>query len=94
MTEATQRPWAVMQNAYGMPGIVDADGEYIVEEVANNADMNADLIVKAVNAHDALVAALERLVDIVDVRASEFSIHSIKFQVSVTKAREALEAAK
>ena len=44
--------------------------------------------------HDALVAALERLVDIVDVRASEFSIHSIRFQMSVTKAREALEAAK
>ena len=43
---------------------------------------------------DALVAALERLVDTVDVRASEFSTHSIQFQMSVTKAREALEAAK
>ena len=42
----------------------------------------------------ALVAALERLVDTVDVRASEFSTHSIQFQMSVTKAREALEAAK
>lgn len=44
--------------------------------------------------NDALVAALERLVDTVDVRASEFSTHSIQFQMSVTKAREALEAAK
>tara|TARA_R110000751_G_C13597377_1_gene461744 strand:- start:433 stop:693 length:261 start_codon:yes stop_codon:yes gene_type:complete len=59
MTEATQRPWAVMQNDYAIPGIVSADGEYVVEEVANNADMNADLIVKAVNSHDALVAALK-----------------------------------
>ena len=44
--------------------------------------------------NDALVAALERLVDTVNVRASEFSTHSIQFQMSVTKAREALEAAK
>ena len=44
--------------------------------------------------NDALVAAVERLVDTVDVRASEFSTHSIQFQMSVTKAREALEAAK
>ena len=44
--------------------------------------------------HDALVAALERLVDTVDVRASEFSTHSIQFQMSVTKAREALEQVK
>jgi len=50
--------------------------------------------VKAVNSHDALVAALERLVDTVDVRASEFSTHSIQFQMSVTKAREALEQVK
>lgn len=94
MIEATKRPWVVIQNDYAIPGIVGADGEYVIEEVANNADKNAEFIVKAVNSHDALVAALERLVDTVDVRASEFSTHSIQFQMSVTKAREALEAAK
>ena len=90
MTEATPRPWTL--NQWGHVG--DSNGEPITWFVGAQAKANRDLIVKAVNAHDALVAALERLVDIVDVRASEFSIHSIKFQVSVTKAREALEAAK
>ena len=54
-----KRPWVVTQNDYAVPGIAGADGEYVIEEVANNADKNAEFIVKAVNAHDALVAALK-----------------------------------
>ena len=59
MIEATPRPWVVIQNDYAIPCIVGADGEYVIEEVANNADKNAEFIVKAVNSHDALVAALK-----------------------------------
>jgi len=91
MNEATKRPWGYVHHKGLDQHLVGAvlENVAIVEDRHGNAKENADLIVKAVNAHDALVAALERLVDIVDVHASEFSI-----QVSVTKAREALEAAK
>mgnify|MGYP003665287732 FL=1 len=44
-----KRPWVVTQNDYAVPGIAGADGEYVIEEVANNADKNAEFIVKAVN---------------------------------------------
>mgnify|MGYP003679854852 CR=1 FL=1 len=60
MTEATQRPWyatgihvqsaAINEDNY----VCTAEGETPEAAIAN-----ADLIVKAVNSHDALVAALE-----------------------------------
>mgnify|MGYP003684769949 CR=1 FL=1 len=69
MTEATQRPWAQKSSAWGNPQIAGANGKRIVELLTRPADKefgftdearaNAELIVKAVNNHDALVAALE-----------------------------------
>ena len=75
MTEATQRPsedamefdeifqasstlpWAVIQDQYGNESIVDSMGDFVVEMAEQTID--ADLIVKAVNSHDALVVAIE-----------------------------------
>tara|TARA_R110000787_G_scaffold32439_3_gene85828 strand:+ start:1279 stop:1572 length:294 start_codon:yes stop_codon:yes gene_type:complete len=52
-------PWAAIQDEYGNVGIANAEGEYVVEEIATSDPSDPDLIVKAVNSHDALVAALE-----------------------------------
>ena len=95
MTGATKRPWYAT-GIHVQSAAINEDNYVCTAEgdTPEAAIENADLIVKAVNSHDALIAALERLVDTVDVRASEFSTHSIQFQMSVTKAREALEAAK
>ena len=47
MTEATKRPWVVIQDQYGNAGIADSVGDWIVEQVESVE--YADLIVKAVN---------------------------------------------
>ena len=69
MTEATKRPWNRGENGRDTFGIYAANGKRIAEVLPRPADdgfgfadeaiANADLIVKAVNSHDALVAALE-----------------------------------
>jgi hypothetical protein len=50
-------PWAVIQDQYGNESIVDSMGDFVVEMAEQTID--ADLIVKAVNNHDALVVAIE-----------------------------------
>ena len=67
MIEATQRPWKRIET--DMFGIYAIKGKRIAEVLPRPADKgfgfaseaiaNADLIVRAVNAHDALVAAVE-----------------------------------
>ena len=50
-------PWTAVRDEYGSTGIVDADGEYIVEELATEqegAAENAEMIVNAVNASQIL----------------------------------------
>ena len=61
MTEATQRPWGYVHHKGLDQHLVGATLENvaIVEDRFYNAKENAELIVKAVNSHDALVAALE-----------------------------------
>ena len=58
MSEATARPW---DDNYGV--IIDSNGHTIVRAIRDDDEgiANAALIVKAVNAHDSLVAALDRL---------------------------------
>ena len=60
MTEATKRPWGYVHHKGLDKHLVGATLENvaIVEDRHGNAKENADLIVKAVNAHDALVEAL------------------------------------
>ena len=69
MTEATKRPWNRGENGRDTFGIYAANGKRIAEVLPRPADddfgfpdaaiANAECIVKAVNSHDALVAALE-----------------------------------
>ena len=61
MIEATKRPWGYVHHKGLDQHLVGATLENvaIVEDRHGNPKENADLIVKAVNNHDALVAALE-----------------------------------
>ena len=61
MTEATQRPWGYVHHKGLDQHLVGATLENvaIVEDRHGNAKENSEFIVKAVNSHDALVAALE-----------------------------------
>ena len=60
MTEATQRPWGYVHHKGLDQHLVGATLENvaIVEDRHGNAKENSEFIVKAVNNHDALVAAL------------------------------------
>ena len=60
MTEATQRPWGYVHHKGLDQHLVGATLENvaIVEDRHGNAKENSEFIVKAVNSHDALVAAL------------------------------------
>ena len=60
MTEATKRPWGYVHHKGLDKHLVGATLENvaIVEDRHGNPKENADLIVRAVNAHDALVAAV------------------------------------
>jgi hypothetical protein len=61
MTEATKRPWGYVHHKGLDQHLIGATLENvaIVEDRYYNAKENAEFIVKAVNSHDALVAALE-----------------------------------
>jgi len=68
MTEATQRPWGYVHHKGLDQHLVGATLENvaIVEDRHGNAKENAEFIVKAVNSHDALVAALDNFVTWID----------------------------
>ena len=68
MTEATQRPWGYVHHKGLDQHLVGATLENvaIVEDRFYNAKENAEFIVKAVNNHDALVAAIEKLYSYID----------------------------
>ena len=72
MTEATKRPWFIPDYGFGCPVIYGGDDPKRIyplvkvalrrgSEDAAEAKANAALIVKAVNLHDELVEALERI---------------------------------
>ena len=77
MTEATQRPWGYVHHKGLDKHLVGAvlENVAIVEDRHGNPKENADLIVKAVNSHDALVAALKEtmsaLSDIINASETE-----------------------
>ncbi len=56
MTDATPRPWVF--NGFDM-GIYSPDGESVTVIAMGKKRSDGDLIVRAVNNHDALVEALE-----------------------------------
>lgn len=86
MTEATPRPWAVIQDQYGNESIVDSMGDFVVEMAEQTID--ADLIVKAVNNHDALVAEATEL-----LKNTTWDEDSVGYARVLTQDIEALNAA-
>ena len=77
MIEATKRPWGYVHHKGLDQHLVGATLENvaIVEDRHGNAKENAEFIVKAVNSHDALVAALKEtmsaLSDIINASETE-----------------------
>ena len=65
MIEATKRPWGYVHHKGLDQHLVGAvlENVAIVEDRHGNAKENAEFIVKAVNNHDALVEALEAVVE-------------------------------
>ena len=68
MTEATKRPWYASADGNGGEHIQSAeinDDNYVarVDAMDEQGHANVDLIIKAVNSHDALVAACEAMRD-------------------------------
>jgi hypothetical protein len=99
MTEATERPWGYVHHKGLDQHLVGAvlENVAIVEDRHGNAKENADLIVKAVNAHDALVAALEDAVTWLHLASQNHGTSPLitkRHQVEAAKIEAALEAAK
>lgn len=90
-TQATARPWhldAEQMNDYGLPRVLGADGSIVAGVMGSGA--NAALIVRAVNNHDALMAALE---DIAKPVAPGYEFRAAVYERR-TRARAALDAAR
>ena len=71
MTEATQRPWYATHDGttyYHIQSAAINEDNYVarVDAMDSQGDANVDLILKAVNSHDALVAALDNFVTWID----------------------------
>jgi hydrogenase maturation factor len=71
MPEATQRPWYASHDGNGYDHIQSAavnEDNYVarVDSMDVQGNANADLIMRAVNAHDALVAALGHVIHYVE----------------------------
>jgi len=106
MTEATKRPWGYVHHKGLDKHLVGAVNKYIhlenvaiVEDRHGNAKENAEFIVKAVNSHDALVAALENAAGnaqwILDWRSDDVPIDAQKVLIDIQeKADAALEQVK
>ena len=85
MSKATARPWR-----WDELQLIGADGEFVIDSApyegqwfdGDNAEANKSLIVRAVNSHEALVAALRDLLD-----------GSEPWDVRATQARAALALA-
>ena len=68
MTEATKRPWYATHDGttyYHIQSAAINEDNYVarVDAMDSQGDANAEFIVKAVNNHDALVEALEAVVE-------------------------------
>jgi len=94
MIEATKRPWGYVHHKGLDKHLVGAvlENVAIVEDRHGNPKENAELIVKAVNAHDALVAACEAMRDcgMFDLRWEG----AIAYEEEAALVMAALEAAK
>jgi hypothetical protein len=104
MSEHTPMPWRVYKNTDGtkLVGIGDADGIGILDAgfgvwAWNDPEgiANAEKVVRAVNAHDDLVRAVDELLEIEDARmAIGVFISNAAAQDRIDRARAALAKAK
>ena len=99
MTEATTKPWGYVYHAGLDQHLVGAvlENVAIVEDRHGNAKENADLIVKAVNAHDALVEALYTALNTetaARIGSESGAMQGFDYKYHYDKIRAALEAAK
>ena len=72
-TQATPRPWTVEQA--GKPSPLD-EGVYDANHSHVNLYQHLDLIVSAVNSHDALVEALEKAIKFIDDEVGGYDIEA------------------
>jgi hypothetical protein len=99
MTEATQRPWYATHDGttyYHIQSAAINEDNYVarVDAMDSQGDANVDLILKAVNSHDALVAALEAVIEASSTAAQNWSPYPTdsKYLPKVIQlAKEALE---
>lgn len=78
MTEHSKLPWEARLDGWqpwpGSIAIISADGEIIAYTTSGaNEKINAALIVKAVSSHDALIAALRRIVSLDKENAARYA---------------------
>tara|TARA_R110002012_G_scaffold30073_1_gene91759 strand:+ start:68 stop:367 length:300 start_codon:yes stop_codon:yes gene_type:complete len=99
MPEATQRPWGYVHHKGLDQHLVGATLENvaIVEDRHGNAKENAEFIVKAVNNHDALVAALVGMITAYEYSAEHGDLivgNEDQLRTEVTDATAVLEQVK
>ena len=99
MTEATKRPWGYVHHKGLDQHLVGAvlENVAIVEDRHGNAKENAEFIVKAVNSHDALVAALEDAATWLHLASQNHGTSPLitkRHQVEAAKIEAALEQVK
>jgi hypothetical protein len=104
--EATARPWIATKAGPTMAGYSQGDA---IASLQHNtlvagcfsdvqggpdvADANARLIVRAVNAHDALVEALKRVLQDIDFMVEDGTLRDIRNDIIYAAARAALALA-
>ena len=97
MTEATQRPWYATHDGttyYHIQSAAINEDNYVarVDAMDSQGDANADLIVKAVNSHDAIVAVFEQTDEYIKLHDIDDDAHTLGIVAGLIAA--ALEAAK
>lgn len=86
-SKATARPW---EFDGGAGAVIDSEGALICAMVS---DANAALIVRAVNSHEAVVAALRGIIQAWDTDSGDYYVTNMLTDDDIDKARAALALA-
>jgi len=88
-SKATARPWATERDG-GVSIITDRDGNTVCVMMS---EANAALIVRAVNSHEALVAALRGIIQAWDTDSGDYYVTNTLTDDDIDQARAALALA-